>query len=351
MNNEYLISYIIPSYNAESYIERCVNSISESDSDYSYEIIIIENGSTDRTTEIIKTLANRNNHIKIYHSEKGVSKARNVGIEKSQGKWIFFADSDDYIISGTIKTIEHCAKNYKNDLYIFGHQSGDRIVHKCSDKYESYNKNQLEAQIVKMLKNPTIYLTVWGKLFKRELIINNNLSFDPELSFAEDSHFTLQYLKCVENICLCHDIVYMYSIDTPSVMRGNASNKMNAYIKALQKSETIFTNDSASLRHAFSYYVIMHLYIVMVRTIFSVHNRQSLSDKMDNLKHYCRKGIIMSSINDIHLTECFSIKMLPCMFIKLKLFILAALIFRIRAVQNYKKETHSYNKNGGKYEN
>ncbi len=337
-NSDILISYIIPAYNAEKYIKRCVESIVCADNKTSCEVIIIENGSTDKTAEVCEGLANEHSSVKLYHSDKGVSNARNAGIEKAVGKWLFFVDADDYLISDKYDVIGKCANSDKYDLYIFGHRAGDRVVYKSEKELTVYGTGKVDDFIIKALKNPTIYLTVWGKLFARDIIIKNNLWFDLELKFAEDSHFTLQYLKCINSLCLCRNVVYEYSVDSPSVMRGNASSKFEGYIKSLSKTKNIFENENVALVHTFSFYVIMHLNIVMVRTVFSVYNRAPLADKMRDLRRLCKVEIIESALKDVKILECLKISMLPCLFIKIKCYLLAALVFRARAVQNYRRE-------------
>lgn len=96
MKSDIMVSFIIPAYNAEKTIESCIESIISYKGE-ELEVLIIENGSSDMTTEISQKLENRDARIKLYHSEKGVSNARNLGIQKATGKWIVFVDADDRV--------------------------------------------------------------------------------------------------------------------------------------------------------------------------------------------------------------------------------------------------------------
>ena len=120
MKSDILISFIIPAYNAEETIESCIESII-SYKEEALEVLIVENGSSDMTTEISQKLENRDARIKLCHSEKGVSNARNLGIEKAAGKWIVFVDADDKVRTEHMKNLFDDAKYEDADMILYGH--------------------------------------------------------------------------------------------------------------------------------------------------------------------------------------------------------------------------------------
>ena len=107
MNEKILISYIIPAYNAADTLERAVESITHTCNMEKYEILIVENGSTDYTNSVaLKLIQKYGENIKLIHSEKGVSRARNEGLKNARGEWIVFVDADDYIVSKSKRYIK-----------------------------------------------------------------------------------------------------------------------------------------------------------------------------------------------------------------------------------------------------
>ena len=106
MNEKILISYIIPAYNAADTLERAVESITHTCNMEKCEILIVENGSTDYTNSVaLKLIQKYGENVKLIHSEKGVSRARNEGLKNARGEWIVFVDADDYIVSKSKKYI------------------------------------------------------------------------------------------------------------------------------------------------------------------------------------------------------------------------------------------------------
>ena len=188
------ISVIIPAHNASDYIERAIKSII-TQTDMSWEIIIVENGSTDDTYIKSMKYAEKYSNINIFQSEKGVSKARNYGLKKATGKWICFLDADDYIYPDAFNEIY----KYMEDEF---------------DGNEEYQNLRCE-----MIKNPTQNMTVWGKLFKHQIIEKNKIEFDEQLELAEDSDFTFRYMQNASKALRITSQLYHYSKDNASTVR------------------------------------------------------------------------------------------------------------------------------------
>ena len=198
-----LLSIIIPAHNAASTLERLIKSIPISDDNI--EVIIIENGSQDNTFEIAQRLANRHRCIRVLQSEKGVSAARNEGLKCAKGKWIAFADADDWFMPEALSEItEHTSA----DLTLFGYETGknNRCVDSSGQNY--FRGKECEIARVRMIENPTLYMQVWSKIFSSDIIRRNNLQFDTRLSFSEDSDFTLRYTKYCKSIYFSAKRVY-----------------------------------------------------------------------------------------------------------------------------------------------
>lgn len=213
-----LVSVIIPVYNAEKYLEECIDSVLKQDLE-DFEIILVNDGSTDSSGDICNLYAAKDNRIKVFHKTNGgVSSARNLGIENAQGEWITFIDSDDSIQENYFVAI---AKDIDSDLVMQGfdyfekHQKVKEFkytVH-CFSKVELINQLQLYPDLSSSC----------AKFFRREVVNKHSLRFNEKLKFGEDSIFTLQYLLLCEKIKTTDTSRYSYRLSDS----GLTNTKLN----------------------------------------------------------------------------------------------------------------------------
>lgn len=144
MGKKIIISFIIPAHNASKTIEKAVKSIiCDQEVMDKIEIIIVENTSSDETTKKCEELVNTNHNVYLYHSDKGVSNARNKGIEKAKGCWLFFVDADDYLTIGTTKKLLIDAESNNADMIMYGYESGNEKV-RLVTKDQLFSKRKLK---------------------------------------------------------------------------------------------------------------------------------------------------------------------------------------------------------------
>lgn len=189
---EDLVSVIVPVYNSSKYIQECLNSILKQ-SYTNLEIIVINDGSTDDSEKIILELK-KDYEEKIYYIKQensGAGFTRNKGISIAQGKYIIFVDSDDIIREDYIETLVNKIQNKNLDVV-------------CSGQVALDKKNQKIVQQNEPLYKYTL-LGVHGKIYNREYLINNNITFSQE-AFAEDAYFNLQVILMTNKI---EDISYV----------------------------------------------------------------------------------------------------------------------------------------------
>ncbi len=335
-----MISVIIPAYNAAEYIRRSVeNAVSKNT-----EVIIVENGSTDQTTEVAQKITEEHDNVFLYHSEKGVSNARNLGIEKAKGEWIAFVDADDYLTDQGLKTLindasENALQNSSDntpDLYVYGHEAGT-TPHPVIDK--TLTETDVEKCRAMMISNPTKYMQAWAKLFKKSIIDEHNLRFDTAMSLSEDSDFTLRYSRYAKCIAISETIAYHYTIDNVSTMRAKANgDKVPRFIEAMKTTRKAVEDETETIRHAFSKYALMNLNISMVRDIYSVTSQVKKSDRSKILKNTVKEPVFKEAIKSVKLKECLSPRMIPVLAMKLGFYKGAGLVYSIRAKQNFKRE-------------
>lgn len=239
---EALISVIVPVYDTEKYIERCVKSIC----DQSYrnlEIILIDDGSKDTSGRICDQLAIEDSRIKVIHQfNAGVSSARNAGIEAAGGDYLTFADSDDYLHPRMIERLHTVLKENEADISSCEYTSGEPEL--------SVNEAEISLIFDKvngisdMLCNKNITYAVNGKLFLRSTV--NGVRFHTEYSHNEDLLFCYEVFLRSKRIAHTKEKLYLYYTNETSATRAAFSHKRMTAIdvqeRILQDIEDRFIN-------------------------------------------------------------------------------------------------------------
>lgn len=209
-----MISIIVPIYNAEQYIHRCIDSIlAQSFTDF--ELLLINDGSPDNCGVICDEYAAMDSRVRVFHKANGgVSSARNLGIERSQGEWITFIDADDYVHP---KFLSSLYEKHDFDLIVGSFQIvGSNDIWNGTLKDLSYNRITLRKYIVE-LSSMINFQTPWGKLFRTNIIKDNQIKFDERICIGEDSLFILNYLLYTDTLRLSEQTYYYYE-------RGNVGS-------------------------------------------------------------------------------------------------------------------------------
>ncbi len=210
-----LLSIIIPVYNAEKFITRCVQSILDQTQGLSdIELVIINDGSTDNSPAILKKLEQDYNIIKLYEQQNsGEGHTRNVGLEKANGKYIWFIDADDYIDGTILKHIYDTLNNQNPEAILFGYKTVDLEGVKISEV--SYENDVLTRD---QLINQSLYSnTVWSKVINTDLIRSNEICFDPAVKTATDFDFSFRALYFSKKVVTLSDISYNYVVNPDSI--------------------------------------------------------------------------------------------------------------------------------------
>lgn len=202
-----LVSIIVPVYNAEKYIDRCIQSVL-CQSFSRWELLLVDDGSTDNSGAICDEYAFKDDRIKVLHKENGgVSSARNDGIRLSCGTWLTFIDIDDYVQDVFLERLVN--EIIDVDLIVSGaYYVNDKVSFFPPGRYVEISESLpfLDEQLC------SIYLmTCWAKLFKRTFIINEKIYFNSSLRIGEDTDFVLRYLKYVKTIRFVNVSYYCYN--------------------------------------------------------------------------------------------------------------------------------------------
>lgn len=230
-------SIIIPIYNAEKYLERCINSILNQT--YSnIEILLINDGSQDQSLEICSRYKNHSNIRIINKKNGGVSSARNTGLKEASGDYITFLDADDYIANNTFEIIEYILINNNIDVLKYGYY---KTFNKIKTKYkfnvtvnEVIEDKNFKEKILPYLFNTNDFGNVWNLVIKSN--IAKQIKFDENKKYAEDRKYSFDILMNSKNIYVLDLPLYYYVININSAM--NNKNYETAYKQLLDILDT-----------------------------------------------------------------------------------------------------------------
>lgn len=201
-----LVSIIVPIYNVDKYLDKCINSIL-SQSYANFELLLVDDGSTDLSGDICDKYAELDGRVKVIHKKNGgVSSARNVGIDCSTGEWIAFVDSDDWIYPDFLKDFV-VNFSFGADLYIQGYVDSDGNEFVCANRYWYSDNLIVELDDIYLGQ---LYGFVWNKLFKSSIIKANALWFSEKITIIEDLLFIYNYLLYSKSVFNISRINYYY---------------------------------------------------------------------------------------------------------------------------------------------
>lgn len=231
------ISVIVPVYNTEQYLPRCIDSIlAQTFTDF--ELLLIDDGSTDSSGEICDEYAHKDSRVRVFHKENGgVCSARNVGLDYAKGIWVTFADSDDYV---TPMWLELFIKGNKFDIVVCGIEF-DR---KFNDSFPyskiglTYNGNACNG-LLKLYSFPMIG-SLCNKCFKRTIIEKNSLRLSEDFDVQEDEEFFMRYMSFCSLMCSVEDCGYFYFLPEWEIKHPIIRNPYRLYQSLYKSANLIF---------------------------------------------------------------------------------------------------------------
>lgn len=298
------LSIIIPLYNHGNDICRCLNSLIKlnlSDT----EIIVVDDGSTDNSLKICKDYQEIYPFISVYSKTNGgVSSARNYGIQKSEGKYILFCDPDDFVsedvnFNDIIKTM--IDKNY--DLMVLNYnviKNGESNLNKNfpKDNFEITQRKEIDYYRFTILNGNVNYYNLdyfngcsfaWGKIYKKEIIVNNNIYFNEDVFFAEDFLFNFKYSEFIRSICIMNIPFYNYSVYATNTTLKYKENLIENYDVINNELELLLNNKSNMFIELYWSRLIRNLSTICKYTIFHKENKnhkKSIKELLNEKKQY-----------------------------------------------------------------
>ena len=256
------ISFVIPVYNGEKLIERMIASIQElRPEDVSYEIVIVDDGSSDRTYSVCENAAKGDESIKLIHTEnRGQGAARNTGVAEASGKYIFFADADDKVIAeGVLKLFEK-AEETNADIcagtYIRTETGKDPFT-----ALNGLNSGYITrgSSLYDKIKTESAFGYVWNKLFRRGFLYENGIDFDENKKvFMEDQLYNLKAFSCDPEYYFLNIPVYEYIAEGASTTRSEMPDIAQRSVRMLDDYIT-YLNKNGRLKENADLYVPLAL--------------------------------------------------------------------------------------------
>ncbi|MBQ4333278.1 MAG: glycosyltransferase family 2 protein [Clostridia bacterium] len=261
-HSAFRLSVIVPAHNAAAFLERCADSV-RAQTMPDWELLIVENGSTDDTRQIAARLEQEDPRIRLLTSEKGVSHARNEGVRCATGEYITFLDADDWLLPDAFAFFAAMVREHPACDMVTA--TTDRLGRE--GEVTVYEQADMEAALCRFLQQPTAYLTVWGKLYRTAFLRDSGVSFDPRLTHAEDSDYLIRLLGGCRQLVVTAQPLYHYYINPTSAVHGGQSGLEEKYRVSLETTADRVPFGAAA-RRAYDYYVLDNLLVLLVHDTF-----------------------------------------------------------------------------------
>lgn len=283
-----IVSIIVPVFNAEEKVELTIKSILNQTFE-DFELILVNDGSSDNSGSICDHYSKLDSRIKIIHQKNlGPSSARNSGIKESNGRYITFIDADDTVDSNWLSMMLELEKQSNADLIIAGYKrliKKNKLITKTkviSPNASFFKSNQeilsnIESLIAKGIFNP-----LWNKLYKSEIIKENNLTLNKDYSLGEDFLFNINYIEKCNNIFISSESHYNYIVDHNSLTHRYRDNKFNDLKDVTMEYRDFLKKHNSSLD---SYYfrLLRNCYSSFME-LFHQNSNMNKKEKMDYIE-------------------------------------------------------------------
>ena len=300
--NELLFSIIIPIFNSKAFIEDCLNSIF-AQTYQNYELILVDDGSTDGSIELVQRLISCKQHCRLVLNEHGgVCTARNTGLELASGDYICFVDSDDLVFPDYLSSLAEAGSRYDSDVLYFyakyGVNSAPRKEY-CGDVFEILNQNDIQfLASAAICHTPEIDIpgsrfygissfSSWGQAYRADLFREHNIKYIPGIVISEDGLLNLEILYYVQSAVIVRKELYNYRTENVSAIRSykpyllDSFEIRNVHVKNL--IHTLYHDEPMFWEH---YYcgLIYQLRAICEDSIF--HRKSGLSSNEKETRFY-----------------------------------------------------------------
>lgn len=293
-----LFSLIVPMYNAEKYISRCIKSIKDQTCE-DFEVLLVDDGSTDNTVLCCMRNVDGDERFKIIKVDdnRGVSAARNLGLKNAIGEWIWFIDADDWIESKALENIVQVLDtnvDLINVDFIKERTGKERTISNCFETGSVVNRNEICEH---MFGTKCHFQFIWSNIFKHYFLTENNLFFDESLSLAEDCEFMVRVGKVIRQAKILKMSLYHYAVNMDSASQkwksGVGIKYMNS-IKQIYDSVTEINNPV--MKDSFFMFVKDVVKVIVLKDIFHPDNEISWRNRKFSAEKLLTEPIVKESM-------------------------------------------------------
>lgn len=232
------VSVIIPAYNVEKYVDRCLKSVLQQNFE-KIEVIVINDGSTDKTLERVEKYLIIDSRIKIINQEnKGLSPTRNIGLKNSRGKYIIHLDSDDWIEDGYLQDMYNFMEKYNLDVAISDYW--EEVIDLGKKEYKSI---EIEKEIIsseefrELFYKKKINNSLWNKMIRRDILIQNEIYSYEDVTIGEDLAITMRLMYCIERAGKINKAYFHYMRHSTSMTKQKRAKYLLSYLSIFDRVE------------------------------------------------------------------------------------------------------------------
>lgn len=330
------ISVIIPVYNVEKYLEQCLESVITEDSEQ-IEVLLIDDGSPDRSGEIADSYAEKYSFIRVIHQQNsGVAAARNAGMDLASGEWLYFIDSDDWVAEGAIrKLLQRCAECSDSDIILFDawKNVGDKEY-----GWEHFNNEAVwnSKSEIRELQRGVLYFpsirnltrvplaAPWDKIYRRKFLLEKGIRFLPKLKVLDDMIFNMEAFGQAEKMSYYKDKIYHYRQVSDSITNSYKKDRVeqdrevwkyiDAYIDKTFVRDVWTQEEKSQFLQAYYCRIIKSFSICCRLSFFNIQNKLDFSDKIKYIKEVLKTEPYKKAFCDVKLKNAeWRLKVMICM--------------------------------------
>jgi len=280
------VSIIVPIYNSEKYLSRCLDSIISQTFD-NFECVLIDDGSTDNSSFIYDRYGQSDNRIIVIHQKNsGLSATRNRGMEIARGKYVCHVDSDDYIQKNMCEILVDAVNRSDADVVCCGYIENNKVRSLCDEDFIFRNRNTIE--IVHYLEMRQAFGVAWNKLYKKSILDTYSIGFPLSIKFGEDMIFNLRYFKHIKTAYVSSNYIYHYLHDNKSSLAKEKvtlaecdfrfENVSSLFVQVDNNTKSLFYSELLAKDFKYTLALLLRLYSDKKRT----KERQDVTNKLKN---------------------------------------------------------------------
>ena len=334
------VSVIVPVYKAEGFLRRCVESV-QSQSFTDWELLLIEDGSPDRSGALCDELAAEDSRIRVFHKPNGgVSSARNVGLDKAKGQYIAFLDSDDWFLDGMLETLVTLAEENGADSAGCAHlnveENGTSWAEPAAMSAGVYGKEEIMRGIVDRLMTnrtgrPGEFLNgfIWRFIYTNEIVQKHEIRF--EGAYLEDEIFLIEYFARAERLAMSDAPLYGYLQNSASATHRYMKDYMKVYERFLERKtrlaeQLLLAARTPDWRESTNWAGLL----IAVGNEYAASNPAPWGEKERRVKEICKRSEMKDAIAKMHPKNQSRNKQIVTELIRYKAFPLLTLLYRIK---------------------